>query len=270
LKQFGYYGPGGETSLRQKVLGYHDARKKQSTTSSTKAYTKPYIQCTLEELKEEAAGEGLIATGREIDIIRRLERLDHGVGKFEDCTTEWIAQELSTNGFLSDGDRESLLVRVNSLDDHFNGPAQYRTSDWLKTYLKQKRRVTSGQREDLVQRADRTQTHGSLQDYDNEYLKEALQRYSLPRTGARKEWLLRLYPLEVAALNSTIDELNDKLRKKPTVVYKTSYRSSHSRTENKSSGSILGSLARGAAFGTGLSIAGRMLRRNHEKKTLTF
>ena len=264
-------GPGTQANLRKDILE-RDREAKQTKNvfkTSIKQYTKPYDDCSLKELKEEAETEGIITTGSRDDIIDRLEALDAGTGKWEDCTTEFIQEELDKHGFISTGNRSKLLARVSVYDENFNGPSEDRTNEWLKDYLASNARLTTGSRHQLVERAQRVPGGHVLADYDDEYLKEALADSHLPVTGTRKDWLLALYPIEIAILQKAVNGLDKRLKKKPSVVYRTQYRS-----HKKSSGpTMLGSMARGAAWGAGLSLGARILggrRRLHERTTLKF
>lgn len=264
-------GPATQANLRKDILARDREAKqtKNETKTSIKKYTKPYDDCSLKELKEEAETEGIITTGSRDDIIDRLEALDAGTGKWEDCTTEFIQEELDKHGFISTGNRSKLLARVSLYDENFNGPSEDRTNEWLKDYLSSNSRLTTGSRDQLVERSKRVPGGHVLADYDDEYLKEALTDSHLPVTGTRKDWLLKLYPIEIAILQKAVNGLDKRLKKKPSVVYRTKYRS-----HNKSSGpGILGSMARGAAWGAGLSLGARILggrRRLHERTTLKF
>ena len=267
-------GPGTQANLRKDILERDREAKQVDRTGKTliKQFTKPYDDCSLEELKEEAETEGLIDTGTRDDIIDRLEALDAGRGKWEDCTTEFIREELDKHGFISTGNRTKLLARVSRYDDNFNGPVEDRTAEWLKDYLTSNARLTTGSRHQLVERAKRVSDGPDghvLADYDDEYLKEALTDSHLPVTGTRKDWLLTLYPIEIAILQKAVNGLNKQLKKKPTTVYRTHY-----RTHKKSSGpTMLGSMARGAAWGAGLSLGTRILggrRRVSNRTTLNF
>jgi hypothetical protein len=282
-------GPGTELSLRNDILDQYNAKqaknktvkksskkssKKGSPLSTGKTYTKPYDQCSIEELREEADSEGLFSTGSRRHIVERLERLDSGKGTFDDCTDEKIREELQKNGFLSTGSREILLARVKRCDDNFNGPVEDRTGEWLKDYLSTNARLTTGSRDELVGRAKRVSGH-ALADYDDEYLKEGLVESNLPVTGARKDWLLAMYPIEIDVLQRAVKGLelqrankifDKQLQKKPSVVYKNSHKKSSGPT-------MLGSMVRGAAWGAGLSLGARILsgrRRLHERTTLKF
>lgn len=268
-------GPATQANLRKDILARDREQKSEpkqtenGTKTSIKQYTKPYDDCSLKELKEEAESEGIITSGTRDDIIDRLKALDAGRGKWEDCTTEFLREELDKHGFISTGNRPRLLARVERCDDNFNGPVEDRTNVWLKDYLASNARLTTGSRDDLLKRAQRVPGGHVLADYDDEYLKEALTDSHLPVTGTRKDWLLKLYPIEIAILQKAVNGLDKRLKKKPSVVYRTKYRS-----HNKSSGpGILGSMARGAAWGAGLSLGARILsgrRRLHERTTLKF
>jgi hypothetical protein len=237
--------------------------------STGKTYTKPYDQCSIEELREEADSEGLFSTGSRRHIVERLERLDSGKGTFDDCTDEKIREELQKNGFLSTGSREILLARVKRCDDNFNGPVEDRTGEWLTNYLSTNARLTTGSRDELVGRAKRVSGH-ALADYDDEYLKEGLVESNLPVTGTRKDWLLAMYPIEIDVLQRAVKGLDKQLQKKPSVVYRTTYRNS---SKKPSGPGMLGSMARGAAWGMGLSLGARILggrRRVYKRTTLKF
>lgn len=264
-------GPATQANLRKDILERdreaNQTKKKPKTL--IKQFTKPYDDCSLEELKEEAETEGLIVTGSRDDIIDRLEALDAGTGKWEDCTTEFIQEELDKHGFISTGNRTKLLARVSRYDGNLKGPSEDRTTEWLTDYLTSNARLTTGSRHQLVERAKRVSDGHVLADYDDEYLKEALTDSHLPVTGNRKDWLLTLYPIEIAILQKAVNGLNKQLKKKPTTVYRTHY-----RTHTKSKGpGILGSMARGAAWGAGLSLGARILggrRRVSNRTTLNF
>ena len=264
-------GPRTQANLRNDILerDQEATQTKKKSKTSIKQYTKPYDDCSLEELKEEAETEGLIVTGSRDDIIDRLEALDAGTGKWEDCTTEFIQEELDKHGFISTGNRTKLIARVSRYDGNLKGPSEDRTTEWLTDYLAKNSRLTTGSRDILLERAKRVPGGHVLADYDDEYLKEALTDSHLPVTGTRKDWLLALYPIEIAILQSSVKKLDKQLKKKPSVVYRTKYRS-----HKKSGGSgILGSMARGAAFGAGLGLGARILggrRRLHERTTLKF
>ena len=264
-------GPGTQANLRKDILERdreaNQTKKKPKTL--IKQFTKPYDDCSLEELKEEAETEGLIVTGSRDNIIDRLEALDAGRGKWEDCTTEFIQEELDKHGFISTGNRTKLLARVSRYDGNLKGPSEDRTTEWLTDYLTSNARLTTGSRHQLVERAKRVSDGHVLADYDDEYLKEALTDSHLPVTGTRKDWLLTLYPIEIAILQKAVNGLHKQLKKKPTTVYRTHY-----RTHTKSKGpGILGSMARGAAWGAGLSLGARILggrRRVSNRTTLIF
>jgi len=264
-------GPATQANLRKDILERdreaNQTKKKPKTL--IKQFTKPYDDCSLEELKEEAETEGLIVTGSRDNIIDRLEALDAGRGKWEDCTTEFIQEELDKHGFISTGNRTKLLARVSRYDGNLKGPSEDRTTEWLTDYLTSNARLTTGSRHQLVERAKRVSDGHVLADYDDEYLKEALTDSHLPVTGTRKDWLLTLYPIEIAILQKAVNGLHKQLKKKPTTVYRTHY-----RTHTKSKGpGILGSMARGAAWGAGLSLGARILggrRRVSNRTTLIF
>lgn len=273
-------GPGTAASLRRDILEQDRAKKpakksakkhakKSASMSTEKTYTKPYDQCSIEELREEADSEGILSTGSGRDIIDRLERVDRSKGTFDDCTTEKIREELQKNGFVSTGSRKIILARVKRCDDNFNGPVEDRTIEWLTDYLATNARLTTGSKGELIERAKRVSAH-ALADYDDEYLKEALVDSHLPVTGTRKDWLLTLYPIEINILQRAVKIFDKQLKKKPSVVHSTVYKNRH----KKSSGpGILGSMARGAAWGAGLGLGARILsgrRRLHKKTTLKF
>ena len=264
-------GPRTQANLRNDILerDQEATQTKKKSKTSIKQYTKPYDDCSLEELKEEAETEGLIVTGSRDDIIDRLEALDAGTGKWEDCTTEFIQEELDKHGFISTGNRTKLIARVSRYDGNLKGPSEDRTTEWLTDYLAKNSRLTTGSRDILLERAKRVPDGHVLADYDDEYLKEALTDSHLPVTGTRKDWLLTLYPIEIAILQKAVNGLNKQLKKKPTTVYRTHY-----RTHTKSKGpGILGSMARGAALGAGLSLGARILggrRRVSNRTTLNF
>tara|TARA_B100000780_G_C21089473_1_gene439037 strand:- start:493 stop:1473 length:981 start_codon:yes stop_codon:yes gene_type:complete len=264
-------GPGTQANLRKDILERDREANQAEKASKTliKQFTKPYDDCSIEELKEEAETEGLIDTGSRDDIIDRLEALDAGTGKWEDCTIEFIQEELDKHGFISTGNRTKLLARVSRYDGNFKGPSEDRTTEWLTDYLASNARLTTGSRDVLLERANRVPGGHVLADYDDEYLKEALTESHLPVTGTRKDWLLTLYPIEIAILQKAVNGLDKQLKKKPSVVYRTKYRS-----HKKSSGpGILGSMARGAAFGAGLGLGARILggrRRVSNRTTLKF
>jgi len=268
-------GPATQANLRKDILARDREQKSEpkqtenGTKTSIKQYTKPYDDCSLKELKEEAESEGIITSGTRDDIIDRLKALDAGRGKWEDCTTEFLREELDKHGFISTGNRPRLLARVERCDDNFNGPVEDRTNVWLKDYLASNARLTTGSRDDLLKRAKRVSGVHILADYDDEWLKESLLENNLPTTGTRKDWLLTMYPIEIDALQKIVKRFDKQLQKKPAVVYRTHYRS-----HKKSSGpGILGSMARGAAWGAGLSLGARILsgrRRLHERTTLKF
>jgi len=272
-------GPATQANLRKDILERDRETKqtkngtkqtKNGTKTSIKQYTKPYDDCSLKELKEEAETEGIITTGTRDDIIDRLEALDAGRGKWEDCTAEFLREELNKHGFISTGNRPRLLARVKRCDDNFNGPVENRTTEWLTDYLASNARLTTGSRDALLERAKRVPSAVHiLADYDDEWLKESLLENNLPVTGTRKDWLLIMYPIEIDALQKIVKRFDKQLQKKPSVVYRTHYRS-----HKKSSGpGILGSMVRGAAWGAGLGLGARILsgrRRVHERTTLNF
>ena len=68
-------------------------------------------------LINDANSQGIKTDGSAKDIIERLERLDSGSGKWEDCTTEFIRDQLKSHGYLSTGKRETLLKRINNIED---------------------------------------------------------------------------------------------------------------------------------------------------------
>ena len=95
------HGPGLEATLRQNVLLQYE--------DTTDQEPKPYHECTLKELKEEAELEQILSSGSSQDIIARLKRMDDGKGEYEDSTTDWIRNELAKNGFRQDGTRSVLF-----------------------------------------------------------------------------------------------------------------------------------------------------------------
>jgi len=186
LKKCKKYGPGLEATLRQNVLDEYMSIQKEDTQTN-KEYHKPYRECTLEELKEEADSEQILSSGSRHDIIRRLERIDNGKGSYEDSTSDWIRNELAKNGFLDSGNRTVLLERAHQMDDTTN-----------------------------ISFADRTTV----------YLKQYLEKEKLTHSGTREDCLLRLYPIEIHNLKNKLNELTLQLEKKTKVIYRTKYRSS--------------------------------------------
>ena len=96
------YGPELEAILQQNVLEEFGMSKEP----------KPYHDCTLEELIQEAELEEILSSGSRQDIIARLERLDAGKGAYEDSTDDWIRGELTKSGLSSSGTREDCLLRL--------------------------------------------------------------------------------------------------------------------------------------------------------------
>jgi len=258
-------GPATERNLRQKILD-SDIQKLQAKEAGVKHY-KPYEEMSLQELQAEADDEQIISSGSRNDIIKRLIRLDDEDSPYRDSTTEFLRDELKRDDYLYDGDRDTLLARLNRIDSN-TSHYEDRPTKWLKNLLKQERRITTGSREELIARANKMNKYGNAADFETAYLKELLAEHNLSQKGGRKDWLIRMYQVEVEELYNALDHLKRQLKQKPRVVYRTKYRSSGNRHKKSS---VLGSMARGAAFGAGIGIASRVFRgRQHEQKPLKF
>tara|TARA_B110000908_G_C10250291_1_gene451563 strand:+ start:1890 stop:2864 length:975 start_codon:yes stop_codon:yes gene_type:complete len=265
-------GPGTEASLRNDIRNDLVINKQEGHDGDkpTKTYTKPYDDCSLEELKEEATAEGILTTGSRNDIVDRLKALDAGTGNWVDTTTDFLRKKLEKNGYISTGDRATLLTRIQECDDRFIGPAENKTTAWLKKYLESNQRLSTVNRQDCIERVKRMYNvlYPVLADFNDEYLKYQLVSRGVSINGTRKDWLLRIYPFEISELFKTCKNMKHNLSKKPRVEYRTKY-----RNNNRKKTSMLGHMANGVALGAGLSLGARIFgRRIHveEKSNLKF
>ena len=263
-------GPGTEASLRNDIRNDLVINKQEGNDGDNhiKSYIKPYDDCSLEELKEEADTEGMLSTGSRDDIINRLEALDTGRAKWEDYTIEFMRGELTKHGYVSTGDRHTLISRIQECDDRFIGPAENKTTTWLKKYLESNQRLSTGNRQDFIGRVKRMQNvlYPVLADFNDEYLKEQLVSRGVSINGTRKDWLLRIYPFEISELFKICKKIKHNLSKKPRVEYRTKYRNNnHKKT------SMLGHMANGVALGAGLSLGAKIFgRKMKEESNLKF
>jgi len=261
---------GTEASLRNDIRNDLVVNKQEGHDGDkpSKTYTKPYDDCSLEELKEEATAEGILITGSRDDIVDRLKALDAGTGNWVDTTTDFLRKKLEKNGYISTGDRATLLTIMEKCDDCFAGPAENKTLVWLKEYLKNNHRLTTGDRQELIARVNRMHNvpYDILADFNDEYLKEQLVSRDEDTSGTRKDWLLRIYPFEISELFKTCKNMKHNLSKKPRVEYRTKYRkNNHKKT------SMLCHMVNGVALGAGLSLGSKIFgRRIEEKSNLKF
>jgi hypothetical protein len=241
LNKMNYYGPDPAATLwrqfgpKEKKPNQEkkqpNQEKKPKSQLNPQKKLKPYEECSIDELREEADTEGILSTGSKSDIVARLKRLDAGSGPWEDSSTEFIRSKLVEHGYISTGNRGELLEILNSLDNDFEGAIELRTTKWLK---------------------------------------DSLANYGVSIDGSREELLLRLYPLEMKELLKIIQHYDKLVRKMgkdlnqtPKVVYR------HSRSSSPKKYTIKDGISDGIKLGIAASIAHRIFGESH-KPSLKF
>lgn len=204
--------------LRNMAMEKEKAERKRLEEERIANLPKAYSDMTLEELKEEADEENILSSGTEADIIDRLKRLDNGTTLYEDSNDKYLLDVMKKQGL-----------------------------------------IISKLRTDNIARLKRFDRYPCLYDYTDEHLKEMLVKYDQPVSGSRNDFLLRLYPIQINNLSEKYikvrknnQDLSQKLKNKPTRVYRRTY-----RHKKKSGGSGFGSFVSGAIAG---HVASRIFR----------